>query len=45
MRNVAGYLTNFIPNICALNSKHFAYYQLNNEPLSAGQTMYLHHFE
>ncbi len=29
----AGYLTNFIPNISALNSKHF-----NNKTPSTGQT-------
>ncbi len=41
----AGYLTNFIPNISALNSKHFSYYQLNNGPPSTGQTTWLHHFK
>ncbi len=33
----AGYLTNFIPNLIAPNSKHFTYYQLNKGPPSAGQ--------
>ncbi len=35
----AGYLTNFIANIIAPNSKHFTYYQLNK-----GQIRWLHHF-
>ncbi len=39
-----GRITDFIPNISALNSSHFTYYQLNNRLPSAGQTMSLHHF-
>ncbi len=35
----AGYLTNFIPNIGALNNKHFTYFQSNNGMPSAGQTV------
>ncbi len=38
-------LTNFISNICALNSKHFTYLLLTNGPPSAGQTMKLHHLK
>ncbi len=41
----AGYLSNFIPNIIASNSKHFTYYQLYEGLTSAGQIMQLHHFE
>ncbi len=41
----AGYLTNFIPNIIALNSKRFTYYQLNEGPPSAGQITRLFHFK
>ncbi len=35
----AEYLINFIPNITALNSKHFTLYKLNNRPPSTGQTI------
>ncbi len=35
----AGNLTNFIPNISALNNKHFTYYQLNKGLPSTGLTM------
>ncbi len=35
----AGYLTNFIPNIIALISKHLSYYQLNKGLPSDGQIM------
>ncbi len=35
----AGNPTNFIPNISALTSKRLTYYQLNDGPPSAGQTM------
>ncbi len=31
-------LTNFIPDISALNSKHFTFQLLNNRPSSTGQT-------
>ncbi len=41
----AGYLTNFILNITAPNSKHFTHYQLNKGPPSAGQITWLHHFQ
>ncbi len=38
-------LTNFTPNISALNNKHFTNWLLNNGPPSAGQTAELHHFK
>ncbi len=41
----AGYLTNFISNIGALNSQCFIYYPLNNGPPSAGQTTRSHSFK
>ncbi len=41
----AGYLTNFIPNISALNSEYFTHYLLNNKPPSAKQTAQLYHFK
>ncbi len=40
-----GKISNKVPKICALNSKHVIFYQLNNGPPSAGQTMRLHHFK
>ncbi len=33
-----------MPNINALNSKYFTYYQLNNGLPSAGQIKWLNHF-
>ncbi len=41
----AGYLTNFIPNITAPNSKHFTFYQLNKGLPSAGQSTWLHNLK
>ncbi len=41
----AEYLTNFIPKISALNSKHFIYYQLNSGRPSVGQTTWWYRFQ